>query len=575
MKKKEYIAITIGPLLRTMDLVSSPAALWASSYMFSYISRRIRARLIDRESDHPVDEECFISPYVAKGDQILDRTDGLGLLHDHIIFEKPEGFTMAHMKAIRDDVYDEVWKCFGLDQFRQINADYLKQYIMIAAVAFEGTNPIMDSSKMLDCLEFPAKFVPEEKANPILALFDAKDAESRNTNIKQLAEPLGIQESQWQLLDRKGQVRDLRMIAAGDQRSDLKKYRYYAVVRSDGDNMGKLISSLQNKEQFHLFSSACLDYCERIAQKVKAYHGLTVYAGGDDLLALMPCQTQIQAKDSHEKSDVTIIDFVKDANRLFDEIFNNEENGAITGIIRAAGDETTQKAFKKVMDQLPRPSLTYGITLCHIKYPLFEALSDSASLLFDAKGHTEAGYKNAVHLRLIKHSGQTSSICIQNEALNNDAEASCSKVFRDVATGQAEQTQSEKMKKAEPTEEAEDSQTSSESDTDQVLLSAMHKLKAFEALFDGATADQPERQDQNAAASTAIYNLFQNVFDAAGHEGNTFVHRTLPHIYATDCLTGHISALNKDGEREKSPVLAMYQYLRILRFFVEKAGDKE
>ena len=35
--KKHYIAVTIGPIFETMSLVSSPAALWVSSYMFSYL----------------------------------------------------------------------------------------------------------------------------------------------------------------------------------------------------------------------------------------------------------------------------------------------------------------------------------------------------------------------------------------------------------------------------------------------------------------------------------------------------------------------------------------------------------
>ena len=32
--KPTYIAITIGPVFETMDIVSTPSALWASSYMF-------------------------------------------------------------------------------------------------------------------------------------------------------------------------------------------------------------------------------------------------------------------------------------------------------------------------------------------------------------------------------------------------------------------------------------------------------------------------------------------------------------------------------------------------------------
>lgn len=38
---KSYIGITIGPIFETMNLVSSPAALWTSSYMFSSVTKKL------------------------------------------------------------------------------------------------------------------------------------------------------------------------------------------------------------------------------------------------------------------------------------------------------------------------------------------------------------------------------------------------------------------------------------------------------------------------------------------------------------------------------------------------------
>ena len=61
-RKNKYIAITIGPIFDTMNLVSSPAALWASSYIFSSVAKEICHIL---KTDYNIDEEQIITPYYS------------------------------------------------------------------------------------------------------------------------------------------------------------------------------------------------------------------------------------------------------------------------------------------------------------------------------------------------------------------------------------------------------------------------------------------------------------------------------------------------------------------------------
>ena len=58
-ENKKYIGITIGPIFDMMNLVSTPAALWATSYMFSMISKKTCEKL---HSDHNK-EFKIISPF--------------------------------------------------------------------------------------------------------------------------------------------------------------------------------------------------------------------------------------------------------------------------------------------------------------------------------------------------------------------------------------------------------------------------------------------------------------------------------------------------------------------------------
>ena len=65
--KKQYVAVTIGPIFETMSLISTPAALWVSSYMFSCITKTICELLLS----NGVQEEDIITPYYSQTDTKL------------------------------------------------------------------------------------------------------------------------------------------------------------------------------------------------------------------------------------------------------------------------------------------------------------------------------------------------------------------------------------------------------------------------------------------------------------------------------------------------------------------------
>ena len=141
----KYIAVTIGPIFDTINLASSPSALWAASYLFSMLSKNICQTL----TENGVAKEEIISPYYDPDDELLNNNDGVGLFHDRIIF-RAESFPIDQFNKIKDEAID---KTLGLFQFKSDDADYFKKYFLVSAVAFESDDPIPDSAKALDCLE--------------------------------------------------------------------------------------------------------------------------------------------------------------------------------------------------------------------------------------------------------------------------------------------------------------------------------------------------------------------------------------------------------------------------------------
>lgn len=63
---------------------------------------------------------------------------------------------------------------------------------------------------------------------------------------------------------------------------------YYAMLLMDGDSMGELMGAAAEVGKVVDASSALVDFATDVPDVVKGHDGVTIYAGGDDVLALLP-----------------------------------------------------------------------------------------------------------------------------------------------------------------------------------------------------------------------------------------------------------------------------------------------
>ncbi|VTS00798.1 type III-B CRISPR-associated protein Cas10/Cmr2 [Tuwongella immobilis] len=66
---------------------------------------------------------------------------------------------------------------------------------------------------------------------------------------------------------------------------------HVAVLLADGDKMGAAMSLLKSAAEHRKFSADLASFADYAAKIVKAYHGVLIYAGGDDVLAILPVDT--------------------------------------------------------------------------------------------------------------------------------------------------------------------------------------------------------------------------------------------------------------------------------------------
>lgn len=63
---------------------------------------------------------------------------------------------------------------------------------------------------------------------------------------------------------------------------------YMAVLQADGDQMGALLEHISSPEHHQQVSQALARFAENAGQVARTHHGHVIYAGGDDVLALVP-----------------------------------------------------------------------------------------------------------------------------------------------------------------------------------------------------------------------------------------------------------------------------------------------
>lgn len=522
MSKEKFFAVTIGPIFKTINLAESTGALWATSYMFSYLSKAICEYLLNKQ-DFDIIEEDIIVPYYPKdiagdaADADAIVSDGVGRFPDHIIF-RAKKFELKDFGSLRKAVIQSVSDTF------QIDFDYLMQYLFIACVAFnidteKNENPILASSLALDSLELMQPIIRFENTNRIVAAVT-------NRQIRDL--PLTNNFSNWSLLSENGNIRDIESIADTSNndpvRKTLKKYDYYAVVRSDADNVSKIISMLDVNE-LRCFSRDCVSYCSKIAELVRSFNGATIYAGGDDLLALMPAESS---------SGKTVFHFAKEAKECFNKAFETYIDK-----IKKRNSERSEDG-----DKIPVPSLSLGINICYSKFPLYQALSDSAALLFDY-AKIKCG-KDCVVARLQKHSGQSECLVFKGE----DSLADFIKFLEERP----------------------------QSFDEGLLHSVVYAFCSFAPFFTSFNAI-------TAVDPNSVRELFRNMFDSSIHVDSiysNYLYEILPNFYYRllekadiQVFTEAEGVLSKRSGQDANAVRAMEFVLRIAKFYIEKRGDRD
>lgn len=321
-EKKHYFGITVGPITRVLSCAHSTRAVWASSYFFSDLSRRLVEPLYN--SGHK-----FLKPIVTE-DLFGERTT-VGRFPDQYIFEaKPED-SFESLMNLRSEVLDNV--AGRMSEALKKNKDILKQYLsktikiyLLELFSEKPETVVEEMQNRMSCAEFRDNFADSQKRDYLSSLFESN---------------IGVLRKFFELD---------KTLDGFDSLPKAAYHKYVAFVSADGDNFGKCMAKLGEKASlFNVFGA-------ELAKLVEDYGGQVIYQGGDDVSFYAPVY--------NDRKSLDIFGLIKQIDEALKNTISNNGDVKRLGISVSMG---------------------YGVAISYEKHPMAETRQLAEELMSDAK----------------------------------------------------------------------------------------------------------------------------------------------------------------------------------------------
>lgn len=360
-----YIGITFGPITRITEAAKSTKALWASSFFFSYLAKEIISEFKERN---------FVYPIVNKP-ELWNANNGVGCFPDRYVFQAEENdfnLLTTQINNVLDTISKNITNTLvTISKYKERKnlqdsvLTFLRNYIKIYCFEKDITEGEKDMenvanifNSIFDLLEMQDVYNLKETDNYLLYFFECK--ELYNSFLVKSA--FGNDRIHFDAID------SITNAECSSNTQPMAYHQYIAVISADGDNMTKTINEMHKQDRsITELSELLFEFGQKIIEIAPQFGARVIFSGGDDLLIFAPVK--------YEKA--TVFD-------LMEEI---------------------STAFNEKMKVLPDPpTISFGVSITYMKFPMGEALDYARKGLKTAK----EGTKNAIVSRLQKHSGQTS-----------------------------------------------------------------------------------------------------------------------------------------------------------------------
>ena len=448
----KYLALTIGPIGKTLSNARKTRELWAASYIFSYLMKEIIRKIKDKK------DYVFVIPNISGGlsEAFKDTSNrsklylsGAGLFPDRLIVKVPLEDTTALkdlkklVKQVVHQLADDIATYIKVKTPSKVK-EYIEDYFQIHLLEVdipENANPILTIQPYLDSLELQRSYSLKQK-NYLNNFFDwvtksflvkdawEKDEFSFPTLIEIATKTFEPKDKEAIIDDFFKRMLKLERIKNPLVRVEIERIKNYATLRARKtyDELKKEYQRLQEDElkgEQDILKYLIEEYAESdTGNTFKTAHKYIaiVQADGDNVGNLI--ETLGNNAEELEKFSKKLSEFAAEAVEkiadyggmpiyaggddllFFAPVINAQSNlNNTTNIFELLKMLDTQfKALFTEFKVSPNPSLSFGLSISYYKFPLYEALTEAQNLLFGVAKSIEG--KNTISFKVLKHSGQ-------------------------------------------------------------------------------------------------------------------------------------------------------------------------
>jgi len=415
-----YLAITIGPITKTMQIAQKTREFWAASMLFSILSKYLCEAL----KKQGIKEEDFFLPSKKNFSRQMQN---IGLYADRIICKANETILkIFEEKRFDEDVLTIVFNNLtkevkDLLNIAALDTETLKSYFKIYAVIktvddneeiakdlfnrldvlelyntgssnnssqknlktfFENVNTRYEEENELDeqkkvisnsfiktYTDNTLKDLNDNKRIPSIVEISTKPLVKKDDKQAQKIYKQILNRNIWKKTPNENKLFEALKTSFPDSLKN--HHRYIAILQADGDKLGSHLTTLTNTAIFVDIQDALYDWGDKALSVLQAYGALPIYIGGDDLMCFAPVNN----------GNKTILELAKEIN----DAYNNN---------------ATLKTAKS--------TLSIAIKIAYYKAPMGESYEETFPLLKEvAKQHVYNNKEaNSCAISYDKHSGQ-------------------------------------------------------------------------------------------------------------------------------------------------------------------------
>lgn len=438
-----YLALTIGPVQRTIRRARKTRELWAASFLMSQFMKELLQGIreygealspdiveLNNDTKHHGagiwNDNCFFRIHGEKLDELKENLPGTIqqakkeivrlALYDlnsgnkkdvphlsegeltEILFQHFHCHAVLFAREANDEkpVLIELGKLLKANQMREIFPARHDDFVNTALFRGKAVSALYDlgfEKKDTVFTFYKNRFDHYKEERRLPSLLEIGVREFKGKPVYQKIEDIiteKIKDNDDLETDEENQA-IIRLLK--DEKLLKKRHKYVAIVQSDGDGVGTMISEEKDEKVITTISKELMAFSTGAAQEIFDFDALPVYAGGDDLLFIAPLQNK------EGKTVFNLIDRIQ-------EVFQQQE----TLIGKNA-------------------SLSFGVSVFYYKYPLGESLEAGRDLLnklakklaFKKRDDAKKYEKKGLAFRFMLHSGQSFAAVLRQDGTAWDA----------------------------------------------------------------------------------------------------------------------------------------------------------